>query len=218
MFSKPSPNRFFIFDFDGTIADTYHYVVAISNQLAKEYNYREISEDEKESLKDHSSREVIKILKVPMMKIPAIIARAKQELYKNAPNILPIPELKEILQKIHSQGIPMGILSSNSKQNVHAFLENHKMDHLFKFVQTTSKVWSKDSSLKKILQQYQLQANQIIYVGDELRDIAAAHRIKAKVIAVTWGFNSSSSLKAHNPDYIINHPSALLDLILTLKS
>lgn len=218
MFSNSTPKRVFIFDFDGTIADTYHYVVAISNQLAKEYNYREISEDEKESLKDHSSREVIKILKVPLMKIPAIIARAKQELYKNVPNILPIPELKETLQKIHSLGIPMGILSSNSKQNVHAFLENHNMKHLFKFVETTSKVWSKDSSLKKILHQYQLRANQLVYVGDELRDVAAAHRIKAKVIAVTWGFNSYTALNAHNPDYIISNPSELLDLIQNLQS
>lgn len=210
--------RLFIFDFDGTIADTYHYIVAISNQLAKEFNYREISEQDIETLKDHTSREVIKILQVPMMKIPAIIARAKQELHKNLHHVHAIPDLKDTLQELHSRGIALAILSSNSEQNVRAFLKNHGMESFFEFVQTTSRVWSKDSSLKKIFQEYGLAAEDVVYIGDELRDVTAARKINVKVIAVSWGFNSFDALQALAPDFIIRQPRELLELIPRLQN
>lgn len=211
------PPPLFIFDFDGTIADTYHQVVAISNLLAGEFNYRQIHEDERESLKDRNVRQIIKDLQVPMMKIPSIIARAKQELHKNVKNIHPILGLKEILDQLHRLAIPMGILSSNSAENVDAFLRNHDMERLFEFAKTTSRVWSKHATLRKILDERGTPVDRFIYVGDELRDVAAAQKMSGKVIAVAWGFNSYRALETHKPDYLIRRPEELLAIARALS-
>ena len=75
-------NTILIFDFDGTIADTHRYVAELSNRLAKEFNYDLIDWEEFESLKDKTALDIIKHLKVPILKIPAIVARGKMELNK----------------------------------------------------------------------------------------------------------------------------------------
>ena len=48
----------FIFDFDGTIADSFHRTVEISNKLSEEFNSNKIKPHEIEVLKDKTSRQV----------------------------------------------------------------------------------------------------------------------------------------------------------------
>ena len=50
-------------------------------------------------------------------------------------------------------------------------------------------------------------------MGDETRDVEAAKKANIKVVAVTWGFNSPEALAKENPDFLINHPSELLEVI-----
>ena len=38
----------------------------------------------------------------------------------------------------------------------------------------------------------------VVYVGDETRDIVAARKLGIRVAAVTWGYNSSEALEAHH--------------------
>ena len=119
-----------IFDFDGTIADTHHYIVEISNRLAKEFHYAKIRPEEVAQLKDKTVKEVISHLDVPLMKIPAIVARAKKEFHKDIANLEPFDGLKDILHRLKEAGIQIGILSSNASGNIKKFLEYHHLDIL----------------------------------------------------------------------------------------
>lgn len=202
----------FVFDFDGTIADSHHYIIEIANGMAADFNFTPIDWDELEELKDKTSQEVIKHLKVPVMKIPAILARAKREFQEGISCLEPFQGIAELLQQLQDFGIKMGILSSNSKENVVKFLENHGLEDMFSFIHTTSKVWSKNTTLKKVIKMNGLVNDQVLYIGDETRDIDAAQRLGVKVAAVTWGYNSSRALKAKSPDYLVERPSDLLDM------
>lgn len=51
-----------------------------------------------------------------------------------------------------------------------------------------------------------LDRNEVIYVGDEIRDIESAKDTGIKIIAVTWGFNTEDALCRFNPDYIAKDP------------
>jgi phosphoglycolate phosphatase len=206
---------FFIFDFDGTIADTFKHILKISNQLAKEYNFKEIRPEEEESMKGKTSQELMKLLKVPIMKIPAIVTRAKKELNKEMAYVEPADGLEEILRELKKWCRGLGILTSNSAENVKHFLQNNHLD-IFDFISTTSKIWSKNTGLKKLIAQYGLDPQKVIYVGDETRDIQAAQKAGVKVAAVTWGYNTSVALKKHHPDYMIDQPSDLLKVLTTI--
>ncbi len=61
-----------------------------------------------------------------------------------------------------------------------------------------------------------MNSEEVIYVGDETRDIEAAKKINSKVIAVSWGFNTKEALARHNPDFLIHQPSELLDVMGSL--
>lgn len=200
-----------IFDFDGTIADTFHFTVDISNRLAEEFNYKTIKPDELEDLKDLSAHEMIHHLSVPLLKIPVIVSKAKDHLQKEMPSVQPIDGLKETLEFLRSLGYQMGILSSNSKENVTDFLKRHGIN-FFDFIETTSKIWSKHTTLEKLRKDFGWNINDMLYIGDETRDVDAARKAGVKVAAVTWGYNSAKRLQTHHPDYILNTPQELLEL------
>jgi len=200
-----------IFDFDGTIADTFHSLWQIGNRLAVEFEYKQMRKDDLESLKEKSLREAIKILEVPFLKIPKILSRARAELNKEISSIQPIKDLDSVLRQLKSNNQAMGILSTNSKKNIHQFLKNHNLE-VFDFVSTSSKIFGKNRSLRRIIRKRNLESENIIYVADEARDIVAAKKANVKVAAVTWGFNSKKILEKHQPDYLLKTPRDLLNL------
>ena len=200
-----------IFDFDGTIADTFHYLLRIGNRLSEEFNFNKIEPDEIKDMKDKNVLETIQHLNIPILKIPMIVAKAKKELHKEIDSVEPIKDLKEILLQIKSLGHKMGILTSNSSKNVMSFLENNELD-LFDFICTTSKIWSKNWGLKTLADENNLNLCDVIYVGDETRDIKAAKKAGIRSAAVTWGYNSHKVLAAQNPDYLIHSPKELFQL------
>jgi len=205
-------NKILIFDFDGTIADTFATIVTICNQLADEYNFHKITMSEAQVMKNNTLKETIQQLNIPLLKIPIIITKAKTALFKDITNIRLIDGLKDVLIQLDQLGVQMGILTSNSTQNVEGFLKNHGLD-VFDFVNSTSKIWSKDVNIKKVITAHNFNLDEVIYVGDETRDADAARRVGIKIASVTWGYNSPKVLSAQNPDYLITKPEQLLDIV-----
>ena len=197
--------RTLLFDFDGTIADTYLYMCEISNQICHEFRYNRIESSDIEFLKGKTSQEIIRYLHVPMLKIPAIVARAKKEYRQSIRSIKVVDRLKETLENLKSRGVRMGVLSSNSQENVSLVLQQHGLD-VFEFVHSTSRVWGKHIAPQDLIREQKLSKDEIVYVGDEVRDIIAARKIGIKVAAVSWGYNSRAVLAEHKPDFLLENP------------
>ncbi len=198
-----------IFDFDGTIADTHHYAVHIANRLAPEYGYRQMEWEDVERLRDKTAKEIIEHLGVPILKIPAILARAKHEFHKGIDDVHLIDGLHDVLHELHRLGVLMGIVSSNAAKNIDRFLSNHDLK-IFDFLHGTKRVWSKHHSLEKLIKRRGFERERVFYVGDETRDISAAKKSGVRGVSVTWGYNSAKVLSEHSPDYLIETPSELL--------
>lgn len=209
--SKAKTVKTFIFDFDGTIADTFHHALRISNRLAGEFHYREVAPDEIERLRDMTSREILRHLQIPMVKLPLIAAKAERELLEEIATVRPVKGLAGVLRRLKSQGIGMGILTSNSVENVTRFLKHHRLE-LFDFVSTSSRIWGKTRRLKSLIRKRALTPQNVLYIGDETRDITSAHKAGIRIAAVTWGYNSRTALEAHRPDYLLAEPEELLRL------
>jgi len=121
-------NDVLIFDFDGTIADTLHFLIEIINRLSKEFGFKTIAAHEITELKDKSVGEVIQHLNIPLLKVPIIAAKARIELHKEIKSVQPAEGLKDMLQQLKSLGVKMGILTSNSLKNVMEFLKHNELD------------------------------------------------------------------------------------------
>lgn len=206
-----------IFDFDGTLADTLDAVVSITNRLAGEYGYKPTTPDELAQIRNLSSSEIIKQSGISIFKIPFLLRRVTEYLRNDIQKLNPIIGIKDALTQLKKEGITLGILTSNSEENVKIFLENHGMQNLFSFIYSETRLFSKHRIIRKFMKKNNLNPEEVIYVGDETRDIEASKRIHIKVIAVSWGFNSREALAKQNPDFLVYKPSELLEVMGSLQ-
>jgi phosphoglycolate phosphatase len=205
------------FDFDGTIADTLNTFVNITNRLAVGFGYCPISPEEIAQLKNLSSRQIIKQSGISILKFPLLVSKLKTELSNEIQTVKSFQGIKETLVELRRQVDRIGILSSNSRNNILTFLELNDLQNSFDFIYTEAAIFSKSKVIKKVLKEERIKPEETIYVGDETRDIEAAKRSQVKAIAVTWGFNSKEILAAQNPDFLIHQPSELIDIIKSLQ-
>ncbi|QQY07894.1 MAG: HAD-IA family hydrolase [Candidatus Xiphinematobacter sp.] len=208
----PSSPKLLVFDFDGTIADTFQASLCIFNEMAAEFGYRPILSGEVEIAREMSARQLMKYLGISTVHLPKISLRGFQLLYSRIENILPIRGMPELLHELGDRGIPMGILTSNSGENVRAFLHRNRLE-IFSFTHSSSHLFGKGHEIKTILRRNQLSAQEIIFVGDETRDVEAAQQAKVPIIAVGWGYSSYRVLKASNPQATIECPRRLLEFL-----
>ncbi|BCL35433.1 HAD-IA family hydrolase [Nostoc sp. MS1] len=202
-----------IFDFDGTIADTVDALVGIANRLADEFGYAQITPEQLTLLRNFSSREIIKYSGVSLIKIPFLVKKVKSELKNKIHELKPIPGIKEALLDLQQSNYKLGIITSNSRDNVTAFLEINDLENLFEFIYSGVTIFGKTNIINSVLKQKHFKPEAVIYVGDETRDIEAAKKANIQVIAVTWGFNSPEVLAKQNPNFLINHPRELLEVV-----
>lgn len=207
-----------LFDFDGTIADTLDALVNITNRLAVEFGFKPLTPEELPLVKTLTARQLIKKSGISIFKIPPLLQRVKLDLRQDIQTLSPIIGIKEAIEELKNDGNILGVLTTNSEENVRLFLSQHKMDNLFSYLYSETTIFGKNKVIQKFLSQYNLTAEQVIYVGDEARDIECSKKAHIKVIAVSWGFNSSEALAKHNPDFLIHHPHQLIEIIRHIQS
>lgn len=203
--------RCVIFDFDGTIANTMPETLLILNTLSEEYGFRKLSHDDLVKAKQMSLVQFIKFLEVPAWRVPQLLTRGKRMLTERIEGIAPFAGIREALDVIAANTEHIGILTSNSKENVERFARAHSFEH-FDFVSSARKLLGKAKYIRAILKTYSLSHDEVLFVGDELRDIEAAHEAEVPVAAVSWGFNAAGVLEGAMPDYLFNTPAEMAAL------
>ncbi len=203
--------RLLLFDFDGTLADTRTIAHGILNDMSREFGFRELPHEQLEEARRMSTREFIRHLGIRSWRVPSIAHRGLQLLHERIHLVEPISGMPETLELLREQGVRMAILTSNSQANVEVFLHRHHLS-CFEFVKSSSKLFGKGREIRRILKKEKLAPQEILYIGDETRDIEAAKETGLSMAAVTWGYNSTEALQALQPEHLINTPTDLLNL------
>lgn len=203
--------KYVFFDFDGTLADTEEVNFVIYQKLAEKYNLRNITIDELGHIKKMSARELMAYVELKKRYLPFLLKRGKNLLKQDIRSIKPCkPNLFDMVLQLKNMGIQTAIITTNSKSNVQMFLEEHNAD-IFDFIASSS-MFGKESKMRKIIKKDKLELEDVLYVGDEIRDIHAAKNTGIDIASVAWGYNTVESLKKHKPEYIIYEPFELIDI------
>ena len=203
--------KYVIFDFDGTLADTEEANFVIYQKLAEKYNLRNITMDELGHLKKMSAKDVMAYVELKKRYLPFILKRGKNLLTQDIKNIrLCKPDVFQTIVKLREMGLKTAIITTNSKTNVKMFLESHN-SNIFDLV-VSATMFGKELKMKKIIKKEKLNPREVLYVGDEIRDIIAAKNAGIDIASVGWGYNTVDSLKKHKPDYLIFEPSELIEI------
>lgn len=207
--------RILLFDFDGTIADSFKNFIEIVDILADKYHFPKISQPDIELLRAKNAKAIIGILGIPFYKIPFVARDMKKMQRQKIDQIKPFHGMSETIQKLSEMGYQIGILTSNSRENVNVFLKSNNID-VFDFINTDAGIFGKEKLLRLFLRKNKVGKEEVIYIGDEIRDIYACRSTGIKIVSVAWGFNSREGLVLHKPDYIADTPEELIRLVKNL--
>jgi len=207
--------KYVVFDFDGTLVDSLDIIVAGYNQMAAKYRSRQVEPHDIPRLKGMTIAERCRFLNFKLYMFP-LAALDIYKLYRQSLKKLRFYDgMKELLVNLHGQGYQLGVISTNSEHNIREFLGRNGIDLIDDF-QCSNNIFGKDKDIRKFLKANKLKNTEMIYVGDEVRDIVACKKNQVPVIWVSWGYDSIDNVKKVYPDYIVNNPDEIPGCIQAL--
>lgn len=207
--------KYVAFDFDGTLVDSRSVFISVFNQLASKHNFLKIEWENMTHLRSLSMSERFNYLKVPLYKLPFLTAQFLSLYTKSLSDIVIVPGIKSTITALKNMGLSVAVISTNSKANIKAVLDLHDLD--IPEVYSSSKLFGKHHIIKKFLNQQKLKPSEVVYVGDEHRDLLACRKNQVKMIWVSWGYDSRSIIDKERPDFIAEAPDTIVSILSSIN-
>lgn len=195
-----------VFDFDGTIADSLPFYLELGLQYAAQHHLTPLTVDQARLV---GLRGLISHYQISKIELTKILLWGIKEINHKIKDFPLFPEMASTLKSL-SLSHSLGIVSSNSKTNITQFLQSHQLSPYFSFIDCSPDLFGKHLKLRKLLKKLKCID---YYIGDETRDIEAARKAGIKSVAVSWGFEHKDLLQTARPDFLINSPKGLLQLV-----
>jgi phosphoglycolate phosphatase len=189
--------KLILFDFDGTLADSFPWFLQTINQVAEKHRFRRIAPHELETLRGRSSRELIAHLEMPMWKLPAVTVEMRRLMKDKAAEIALFPGVDSLLHGLAAGGIEAAVVTSNSEENVRAILGERNAS-LVRHFECGASMFGKKAKFSKLLQVTGLAPQQVLCVGDEIRDAQAARAAGLDFTGVAWGYTKPEALAPYS--------------------
>ncbi|MCX7748783.1 MAG: HAD-IA family hydrolase [Clostridia bacterium] len=202
-----------VFDFDGTLVNSIGIMFEIGNELAQKYKYTQLKKEDFASLRNLSIKELCKKLGIPFYKLPKLLMETLSRYRRFLGTLQMMEGMRELILKLHEQGYILSIISSNSVPNIETFLKNNHLQDTFHNIYSSKGLFGKHNTINGFIKKYNIPKKNMIYVGDEIRDIDACKISGVKIIAVSWGFNSAALLSKAGPDYLVHTPLEIVHIL-----
>lgn len=206
------PYRLAIFDFDGTLADSFAWFIAANNEAAGRFGFRRIEPEDAERLRGMDAREVIRHVGLPMWKVPALTRHMRRRMTEDAGGISLFAGVDGMLEGLASRGVTLAIVTSNAEPNVRRVL-GPRLASLVRHYECGASLFGKRPKLRKVLLASGVPAAGAIAIGDEIRDLNAARAEGIPFGAVGWGFTRLESLAALSPDEVFTRVEEIVERV-----
>ncbi|HEV2403299.1 MAG TPA: HAD hydrolase-like protein [Candidatus Saccharimonadales bacterium] len=200
-----------VFDFDGTIADSFEVAEQIFYELT---GYEPITDPrQRDHLRSLSLLKAAKELHISPAQIPRLLIMGRSLMQRRMYHVKLFPNVSPVLRKLHESGNRLFIITSNSRPNVENFLQQHDLGEYFDGVYGNVGLFRKGRALRKVMRRDHIFPQSCFYIGDEVRDIHAARYAHVKAIAVAWGYNDFSALTREKPYAVAQRPDDLIEIL-----
>jgi HAD superfamily hydrolase (TIGR01549 family) len=207
-----------IFDFDGTLANTIETGIQIYNELAAGYGLRSVTVAEVRELRKLNTRALLDELGISRLMAVKLGAHIRKVLHDRMDEVEMIKGMREAVQELHREGFRLGILSSNSADNVRLIMKRFDLLDCFSFIEAGVSLFGKPHRIANVLKKTGIAPSLAMYVGDETRDMEAARKTHVSGVAVCWGANGREAMETEGPDFCIDDPSELIACARTFAS
>lgn len=187
-----------IFDFDGTLADTFGWFLRAVNAVADEFRFKRIEPDEVEQLRGRGARHMVRHLGIAPWKLPLIARRMRALAARDIDRLRLFDGAGAMLRRLAEHGCVLAVVSTNAADNVRRALgaENAALiDHF----ECGGSLFGKAALFRCVLKRTRIAPERAICIGDEIRDFEAARRVGIAFGAVSWGYTTAEALAALPP-------------------
>lgn len=185
-----------IFDFDGTLADSFPYFLSTINTLAVTYKFPPVRLEDVDQLRGMDARQLMKTARLPAWKIPLIANAFIRLMAGDIEQIHLFAGVADLLKQLADRGVQLAIVSSNSEANIRRVLGPETAALITHYGCGTS-LFGKQHKFRKAMGNRGIQAGEVLCVGDEVRDLEAAQKAGMAFGAVAWGYTRADVLAAH---------------------
>ena len=206
------PYRLALFDFDGTLADSFPSFLAALNDAAVRYGFRPVDTEDLARLRGYGAWQVMEHLDIAMWQVPMITQFMRQRMASNLDAVALFPGIHEALEDLAARAVGIGIVSSNAEASVRHVL-GPRLASIVDDYRCSVSVFGKRPRMRQALAAMRVPPHDAIAVGDELRDLKAARAEGIPFGAVTWGFTSVPALLAAAPEHVFHHSE---DIVATI--
>jgi phosphoglycolate phosphatase len=200
-----------ILDFDGTIADSFEYVVAFLERHVRKG--RVLTPAEKDKLRGMSMIEMALHLGCSRWRLPLLFIIGRRAMGKAIYNVPLFTGMGKVIDQLHAEGHTLIIVSSNNTRNIKKFLHQHHLYKFFTDIYGGAGFFGKRRAIRTVLWRNKLQANDALYIGDEARDIDASKAAGIRIIAASWGFDRADLLAERNPTALAHSPQDIVRIL-----
>jgi phosphoglycolate phosphatase len=208
--------RLAIFDFDGTLADSFPFFLSVFNQIADQHGFRRIDVTQVERMRRYEPREMMRQVGMPTWKLPLAAASFKSLMRQNAGQVRLFPQVDHALRELARGDIGLTIVSSNSEENVRQVL-GPELASLISQYECGMSIFGKTSRIRKVVKRAAVAPSAALYIGDQATDAQAARKAGVAFAAVHWGYAPIEVLRKVAPEHEFDLPASLA-AIATLQA
>lgn len=204
--------RLAIFDFDGTLADSFPFVLSVLDSLADRYRVKRMDAAQVEHLRRMDPRALMKMHNVPLWKLPFLV-RGMHKLMAEGIHHIPVFDgIPAALHELDRLGVTLAVVSSNAEENIRRVLGG-PVAGLFHYYEDRVPLFGKAGRLRRLLRRSGFRPHEAICIGDEIRDLEAARKAGIPFGAVAWGYAHPDALMARLPHMVFETPHQLVEKI-----
>lgn len=197
------------FDFTGTLFDPFINIKTILNEVAKKKGYKYFNLSGLKQIEKMTPPKLLDTFLVPPDHRKEVVKEVLCSLENEIQSIPPITGIQNVIKQLHSKNHYLGILSSNSKENIVKWLKTYDLD-IFHDVICIPFQEEKTSHLQTVKGKFP-EINNFLFVSDEAKDLVQAQKAGFETIGVTWGFDSLNALEQASPYCIASKPEDCLE-------
>ena len=213
------------FDLDGTLVDTADDLAAPVNHMREARGLKPLPLEEYRPFASAGSRGLLHIglgATTDDPDYPALrtefLNRYEQEIAVHSRLFDGMPEL---LAWLEANGIRWGVISNKLEYLVRRLVQQLGLGHRLALAyggDTAPRAKPWPDPLKMALQETGLTARQCVYIGDDLRDIQAAHAVDMPAVAAAYGYGNPNEIPQWKADHIVTSPQEFLAMLKRLPA
>ena len=211
-----------IFDLDGTLLNTIEDLANACNYALTEMDLPTYTVEEYKHLVGDGRRNLIlRMLPEQLRTDEAAVERASglfDQYYQAHMQdcTAPYSGIEKLLAALKAKGLRLGVVSNKPHEFVTQIVEQY-FPGVFDSVagQQGTLVKPDPAALNRVIADFGLHPDQVLYVGDSNVDIFTAHNAKTADCGVLWGFRDEAELEEAGAKQIAASPEDILTLVLS---